>query len=258
MKLDGKNLCFSYEQESIFRDLNFQIKAGRLTSIIGPNGVGKSTLIKCMSSIYNLNSGEIYLDEDLLKNKSSRELAKILGYVPQKENTNFSITVYEMILLGRRPYIKWKVGDKDKKIVDKLLEKMKIEHLAERYIKTLSGGERQKTAIARALAQEPDILLLDEPTASLDLNHQVEVMKILQQLAHKEKTAVVTVLHDLNLASRFSDRVFLMGDKGFYKVGPPEKVFTEENIKNIYNIEVEILKTSQGNVIVPRDTETSC
>ncbi len=253
MRMSGEKLCFSYEQKDIFVGLNLQIGEGKLTSIIGPNGVGKSTLIKCISNIYSLNSGVIYLDEKLLNSKGPQELAKLMGYVPQKEETNFSITVYEMILLGRKPYIKWRVKEIDKKIVNEMLAKFRIRHLADRDINTLSGGERQKVIIARALAQQPDILLLDEPTASLDLNHQVEVMRILRELAHQDKTAVVTVLHDLNLASRFSDRVFLMGKNGYFTEGSPEEVFTSENIRNIYNIEVEILKTGSGNYIIPLD-----
>lgn len=256
MKLSGRQLCFSYHRKRILQNIDIEIKEGKVTSIIGPNGVGKSTLVKCMSNLYKLEKGVIYLDDEILDEKDSQELAKNLGYIPQKENANFSITVYEMVLLGRRPYINWKVSEKDKKIVDYLLDRLQIEHLAQRDINSLSGGERQKVAIARALAQKPKILLLDEPTVSLDLNHQVEVMKLLRQLAHKEDTTIVVVLHDLNLASRFSDWVFLMGKNGFCEMGRPGEVFTPKNIRDIYNIEVEILETNQGNYIIPLDTET--
>ena len=255
MRISGDKLNFSYEKNSILKDIDIEIEEGKITSITGPNGVGKSTLIKCISNIYNLESGIIYLNEDKLLDKKSEELAKILGYVPQQEKNNFDITAYEMILLGRRPYIKWKVNQRDKEVVNNLLEELNIGHLAKRNVHSLSGGEKQKVAIARALAQEPEIILLDEPTASLDLNHQVEVMKILKRLAHKNNKCVVVVLHDLNLASRFSDKVFLMDENGFYKVGTPEEVFTTENIRQIYNIEVEILESSQGSHIVPLANE---
>ncbi len=253
MRLEGKSLSFSYEKKYILNNLHLEIKSALLTSITGPNGVGKSTLLKCLSNISSLQKGVVYLDGRAINNIKSSELARTLAYVPQKEASSFSITVYEMILLGRRPYIKWRVQDSDKKLVNNIISKLKIEHLADRDVNTLSGGERQKIAIARALAQEPEILFLDEPTANLDINHQLEVMKILQKLTRSEMTTVVTVLHDINLASRYSDRIFLMEPGGIFTIGTPDKVFTSERLKKIYNIDVEIIKTSSGNHIIPID-----
>jgi len=255
MVINCRELNFAYNYKNIIEKISIEIEPGQLTSITGPNGVGKSTLLKCLCNIYKPAQGVIYINGKELTSINPRELAKILGYVPQREHLSFNMTVYEMILLGRRPYLKWKVTARDETVVEAILKRLKLEQLAARELDTLSGGERQKVAIARALAQEPEILLLDEPTSSLDINHQLEVIKRLQELAYKEKTTVVIVLHDLNLASRFSDKVLLMGGGGYYKMGSPREVFTPESIRNIYDIEVEIMETSQGHFIIPLDTE---
>ncbi|AZO95932.1 ABC transporter ATP-binding protein [Halocella sp. SP3-1] len=254
MDIKCQDLYFAYNKDDVIKKINLEIKSGQLTSIVGPNGIGKSTLLKCLCNIYKPKHGVVYLNGKEIVSMNSRTLAKNLAYVPQKQAISFSMTVYEMILLGRRPYIKWKVSANDEAIVESILNKFKIMHLAEREINTLSGGEKQKVAIARALAQEPNILFLDEPTSSLDINHQLEVIGNLRRLVYQESKAVVVVLHDLNLANRFSDKVFLMGKDGFYKEGSPEEVLSSENIKDIYNLEVEIIKTSQGKYIIPLDT----
>lgn len=254
MDIKCRDLCFAYNKDNVFEKVNLDIQAGQLMSIVGPNGIGKSTLLKCLSNIYKTKYGVVYLDGKEISSMNSRTIAKNLAYVPQNQAISFSMTVYEMVLLGRRPYIKWKVSLNDEAIVESILNKFNIMHLAEREINTLSGGEKQKVAIARALVQEPNILFLDEPTSSLDINHQLEVIGNLRRIVYQESKAVVVVLHDLNLANRFSDKVFLMGKGGFYKIGSPEEVLSLENIKNIYNIEVEIIETSQGKYIIPLDT----
>lgn len=252
MKITCEKISFNYNnQQSIFEDLSLQIELGQLTSIIGPNGIGKSTLIKCLSNIYSVSSGVVYLDGKVITTICRSELARSLGYVPQKDQAGFSVSVFESVLIGRRPYIKWKVSEEDLKIVQSIIERLQLTDLANRQVNTLSGGERQKVAIARALAQEPDILFLDEPTSNLDLNHQIEVMTLLRELAHDDNTAVVIVIHDLNLASRFSDQVFLLGNKGLFASGKPTAVFTHENIKEIYGIEVEIINTASGRYLIP-------
>lgn len=251
MKMYCEGISFAYNDHAIFQDLSMQIELGQLTSITGPNGIGKSTLIKCLTKIYNLSSGIVYLDGRKIAAMSGRELAKTLGYVPQKDETGFSLSVYETVLIGRRPYIKWKVKREDERIVESILNRLQLTELAERSITTLSGGERQKVAIARALAQEPDILFLDEPTSNLDLNHQLEVMTLLWELAHDDNAAIVVVIHDLNLANRFSDKVFLMGKQGLYASGKPIEVLTENNIREIYGVEVEIINTASGRYLIP-------
>ncbi len=251
MKIECKELSFAYDRESIIDRMSLDIKPGQLTSIAGPNGIGKSTLIKCLCNIYQPKKGRIYLNGREIASMDARELAKTLGYVPQKQIISFSMTVYEIVLLGRRPYIKWKVTRKDELIVEQILEKLNIIHLAERDVDTLSGGEKQKVAIARALAQEPEIFFLDEPTSSLDLNHQVEVMEILRELAYLDQSTVIAVLHDLNLASSYSDQIYLLGDTGIHAAGSPEEVFTKGIIKDVYGIDVEIINTVSGSYIIP-------
>ena len=251
MKMSCDRISFAYGDNSVFEDLSVGIELGQLTSITGPNGIGKSTLIKCFCNLYKVRTGIVYLDGQAITTIAPDELARTLGYVPQKEETVFSISVYEAVLLGRRPYLKWKVQQRDQEIVESILVRLKLTELAERPITTLSGGERQKVAIARALAQEPTILFLDEPTSNLDLNHQLEVMTLLRELADHEQRAIVVVMHDLNLASRFSDRVYLLGQNGLFAQGKPADVFTRENIKKIYGIEVEIINTAGGRYLIP-------
>lgn len=252
MTVRCEDLSFAYNDKLIFNKINLEIPEGSLTSIAGPNGVGKSTLIKCLCNIYKPDCGIVYLNDKVISSVNSRKLAKTLAYVPQRENYSFSMTVYETILLGRRPYIKWKVTADDELVVESILDRLNIMYLAEREVNTLSGGERQKVAIARALAQEPDIFFLDEPTSSLDINHQMEVMDILVELVDLDRLTVVVVLHDLNLASNFSDIVYLLGKNGIYATGTPEQVFTIDNIKHVYGIDVEILKGTVGSYIIPQ------
>mgnify|MGYP000589717757 CR=1 FL=1 len=252
MNIKCKNMSFAYNQDYILEKINMEIKTGQLISITGPNGVGKSTLLKCLSNIYKPGSGIVYLNGKEIANIEARELAKILAYVPQRQVESFSMTVYEMILLGRRPYIKWRVTADDEVVVESILERLNILHLAEREVNTLSGGERQKVAIARALAQKAEILFLDEPISSLDINHQLEVMEVLCELVDQDSLTVVVVLHDLNLACNFSDMAYLMGEKGLYAAGNPEQVFTVSNIKEVYGIDVDIVEGVNGIYIIPQ------
>ncbi len=251
MSVRCDRLSFAYEKKSIIKEISLEVERGRITGIAGPNGAGKSTLLKCLCNIYEPDEGVIYLNGREIACLEGRELAKSLGYVPQEQGGSFSMTVYEMILLGRRPYIKWKVRNQDEAVVESTLERLNINDLAERDVSTLSGGEKQKVAIARALAQEPEALFLDEPTSSLDINHQLEVMELLAELADRDQTAVVTVLHDLNLASNYSGWVYLISQERIVAAGRPSEVFTPENIKRVYGIDVEIVEGSGGTHIIP-------
>ncbi|RQD75935.1 MAG: ABC transporter ATP-binding protein [Halanaerobium sp. MSAO_Bac5] len=251
MKMKADKIKFCYQDTAVFDELSLEIEKGKIISLVGPNGIGKSTLIKCLSNIYQADSGFVYLDGKNTLSIEAKELAKELGYVPQTQRNSFSISVYESILLGRKPYFNWKVRQEDKIIVEEILEKLNLQKLAEREVSNLSGGEMQKVAIARSLAQKPSIFLLDEPTSNLDLNHQLEVMNIITELAKEENAAVVMAIHDLNLAARFSDYIFLIAEKGKYISGKAEEVFTEENMEATYGVKVEIVESSKGMLIMP-------
>lgn len=251
MSLQAEKLVFSYGTSTILDQIALSIQKQEVTSIIGPNGIGKSTLLRCLANIYKPQFGTVYLNGESIATLPPRELAKELGYVPQIQSDVFSITVYEAILLGRKPYISWSVKPRDLEIVDNIVSRLGLERFTERTINTLSGGERQKVAIARALAQEPSILFLDEPTSSLDMGHQLELMQLVVELVHEQASTVIMVLHDLNLAARFSDEMFLLGPFGIHVHGSPQDVLIPENIKEVYGVEVEIIPTSQGPYVLP-------
>jgi iron complex transport system ATP-binding protein len=186
-----------------------------------------------------------------------KELAKLMGYVPQNTRNIFPFTVFDVVLMGRRPYIRWNLGKKDKELVASILEYLGIGHLGMRYFNELSGGEQQKVIIARALAQQPDILLLDEPTSSLDIKHQLEIMCILRRLAQSNHFSVIISIHDLNLACRFADRVLMIKKGSIFAVGTPESVVTEQNIESVYGIKSTVTKSVLGKPqVLPLESET--
>jgi len=170
----------------------------------------------------------------------------MVGYVPQSTTEVFPYTVFDIVLMGRRPHIGWRVTGNDVKIVSRTLKFMGIEEFASRYFDELSGGEKQKIAMARALAQEPEVLLLDEPTSNLDIKHQLEVMNIVKKLVWERKISAVMAMHDLNLASRFSDSIVMLKDKKVFKVGDPKSILISENIERVYGVRAEVIKDSKG------------
>jgi len=219
---------------------------GDVVSIIGPNGAGKTTLLKSIASILPPNRRKVWLDARDVRSFSANELAKNQGYVPQHSSFGFPLTVLETILLGRKPYIKWGITAEDMRIVADIMEKLQLSSMSERYLDELSGGERQKVLIARALAQEPKVLLLDEPTSALDIRHQLEVLELVRELARQRQVLVVLILHDLELAARYSDHIYLLKDGKIFASGRPEEVFTPSHIEQVYGVQVEITPSSHG------------
>jgi len=257
LNLEINNLAFSYPGKPVLNDFNLKVEFGEVLGIVGPNGSGKSTLLKCMNRILKTEKNTILIDNKDISTIGLKELAKVMGYVPQSSKNVFPFSVFDVVLMGRRPYIQWSLGQNDREIVAKILEYLGIAHLGMRYFNELSGGEQQKVIIARALAQQPEIILLDEPTSSLDIRHQLEILCILRTLAERKHCSVILSMHDLNLACRFSDRLLLIKDGQIYSVGIPETVMTEENIEAVYGIKSKVTKSVVGlPQVTPIESET--
>jgi len=242
--LKTDKIKFSYGQQKVLKEIDLEIEAGSFIGIIGPNASGKSTLLKNMSRSLKSDSGSIYLDHKLLNDYSALELAKKMAVVPQNTEVNFNFNVYDIIMMGRHPYQKrWSgVSQEDKEIVKEVMEVTDTLKLKRKLIKELSGGEKQRVIIARALAQRPDILLLDEPTSSLDINYQGEIYDLLNYLNQEFNLTIITVSHDLNLTAQYCEELLLLKDGRIFAAGTAAEVLTEENIKAVYNAEVLIKK----------------
>lgn len=238
--LNIENLSFDYEKKKVLEDINMYIAENDFLGIIGPNGSGKSTLLKNISRIISPNKGIIYIDGEKINKYSNKELAKKMAVVPQDTNVQFNFTVYDIIMMGRNPYQgKWgKTREKDTKIVREVMEHTDTFRLQDKKVNQLSGGERQRVIIARALAQKPDLLLLDEPTSSLDINYQGEIFDLLSNLNKELSLTVIVVSHDLNLSGQYCDNLILLSEGKIFVSGSPEYVLSERNIKEVYNTEV--------------------
>jgi len=211
MKLEIKNLSFSYKNKEILNNISFEVYSGTLLSILGANGAGKTTLIKCINGILKFKKGEVLIDEKNFNNKSLKEKSKIMSYVPQITSSfDIDLTVFDTVLLGRVPHKTFKFSEWDKQIALNNIKKLDLEKYLFSYVGELSGGEKQRVLIARALTQEPKILILDEPISNLDLKFQLETMKILKNLAKEENLIVTTILHDLNFAISYSDKILFL------------------------------------------------
>ncbi|MBU1011481.1 MAG: ABC transporter ATP-binding protein [Bacteroidetes bacterium] len=249
VKIELKNLDFAYNGSLVLKNINHHFEQGKLISIVGPNGSGKSTILKCMDRILQPKNGTIYLDERNIINFHAEELAKKIAYVPQSEGGTFPATVFDSVLLGRKPHIQWSPRQNDLEVTASMIEKMNLKNISLKSINKLSGGQRQRVFIARALAQEPEVLLLDEPTANLDLKHQIAVLKVLKKLTEQGITVIIAI-HDLNLALLFSDHFVLLKDGEVFASGEKE-IITNKNIEKLYDIKVNIIKQKDKIFIIP-------
>lgn len=241
MSLQIKNLSFGYKKnQMILNNINLEIKQGEILGILGPNGTGKTTFIKCINNIHKPNEGRILYDGNNIMNLSQLNIAKIIAYVPQYTNNFFPMNVIDTVMMGRMPYVKKNYSDEDKEIVFSIIKKMNLEKFAFRNIKEMSGGERQRVFIARAMAQQPKIIILDEPTSSLDLYNQLFILHTITKLAKENNITIIMTIHDLNLASMFCDNILMLKDAHIFAHGKPESILTAEKIYEMYKVRTEI------------------
>jgi iron complex transport system ATP-binding protein len=239
IKLEVQRLGLAYGHNVVVRDMTFQVMPGELVGLIGPNGSGKSTIIKALSRVIPPYSGEIFLDGKNLNRIPREDLARLLGVVPQMPLLPSAFTAFEIVLMGRNPHLRLLQYEsaRDLAITWEAMKKTATHSLAERRIGELSGGEIQRIVIARVLAQEPKSILLDEPTANLDISHQVAILDLVKRLCLENNLAVMAALHDLNLASQYCDRLILINNGRIHAQGTPREVINSQNIKEVYGAE---------------------
>ena len=244
MNLRIKGVSFSYDSIKALEDVTFEVVEGEILGIIGPNGAGKTTLLRCTNRTLKPQVGVILIDGQDVARWSRREIARRMGLVPQNSTITFPFTVLEVVLMGRHPHQRLFGGEseRDLEIVKEALRLTDTLRFAARPITGLSGGERQRVIIARALAQEPGVLLLDEPTLHLDINHQLEVLGLVRRLTREKGLVTVLTSHDLNLAARYCDRLLMLNQGQVYALGTPEEVLTPANIRQVYRVEVEVTR----------------
>lgn len=245
--IDG--IAFSYGSRDVIRGINFEAKSREVVSILGVNGSGKSTLLKTINRILKPHRGTAFIDGEDIKSMKRNEIAANIGYMPQKSNGVYC-TVFDAVLLGRKPHIKWTVAENDMKLTSTIMHLMGIEDYAMRYTNELSGGELQKVIIARALAQEPKVLLLDEPINHLDIKNQLEVMSLIRDITKRLNITTIIVMHDINTALRFSDK-FLMIKNGMVYASGGKEIINDANIKAVFNIDVVLNDFEGVPVVVP-------
>jgi iron complex transport system ATP-binding protein len=244
---DLKEVNHKLCQQSIIRDINLSSKTGELIAIIGPNGAGKSTLIKCLAGTITPSGGTVYYHGKDINSYSTVDLAKMRAYLSQHVSMAFDFNVSDVVLMGRYPYSRDRITPQDKEIVHEVMERTGVLHLENRFVHTLSGGELQRVHFARALAQvhhrgynSRKLLLLDEPVNNLDPRYQHDILVMSREEAVQNSTVVVTVLHDLNLAARYADRVVLMKQGTIIAQGEPEKVMMPEYLEPLYDLPVTV------------------
>lgn len=241
--LSVENLSFGYDPSNpILHDISFKIDEPEFVCIVGPNGVGKSTLIRCINNLLTPTKGKVEVYGCPVSEYGLKELAKIIGYVPVMTNDYNVMSVLDTVLIGRFAHQGWKTTDEDIRLAYKALQAMEIEHLAMRKFNALSAGQHQKVSLARGMVQEPKILILDEPTSNLDIRHQMYVSEFLKKLSTKTGVTIIMVSHDLNLSSKYADKIIVMAPPGkLYSFGTPQESITKEMIRDVYNVDCEVV-----------------
>ena len=238
LRLRVQGIEFAYNSVPVLKDVAFEAKEGEIIGVLGPNGSGKTTLLRCMNRALSPSKGTVLVEDKEIGSLSRKEIANEMAVVPQNCIITFPFTALEIVMMGRNPSMdRFQRETKgDIEIVRNAMEATSVTHLAGRSMNQLSGGERQRVIIARALAQQPKILLLDEPTLHLDVNHQMEIMELVRELARREKLTVIMVSHDLNLAARYCDKLILLSEGSVLSAGSVPDVLTQDNVERVFRI----------------------
>lgn len=239
-KLNTENLNCGYPERTVLEDISLDITGGSILGLIGPNGAGKSTLLNTLARMIKPKKGKVLLAGKDLWKISSREAASTMAFTPQDTGSTLPLTIRQFVQLGRAPHRGWllPLTIEDKAVINSSLEKTGLTGLADRYITELSGGEQQRAALARVLAQEPEVLMLDEPTSHLDIKYQTEILEMVADMAHNHGISVVISIHDLNTAALYSDHLALIGKGGIAAYGSPEDVLKEDILSEVYDTQV--------------------
>ncbi|MFC7786319.1 MULTISPECIES: ABC transporter ATP-binding protein [unclassified Rossellomorea] len=245
-----RGLSKSYGKKLVVEDVTVTIQPGQITSFIGPNGAGKSTLLSMVSRLLDSDSGEIILDQADLKKMKSDDLAKRVAILKQSNFLNVRLTVRELVSFGRFPYSKGRLKEEDEKAVNQALDYMNLGELEGNYLDELSGGQRQRAFIAMVIAQDTDYILLDEPLNNLDMKHSVQIMKILRRLVDDLGKTVVIVLHDINFASVYSDRIVAMKNGRVINEGSTDTIIQTQALKEIYDMDIPVQQMNENRICV--------
>ncbi len=241
MAMTVEHLSFSYNSSrEILTDISFSLPRGRSLFLLGPNGTGKTTLLKCLNHILNPTKGRVCIEGEDVAGFSAVKIARNIGYVPQYNNNVFSMNVIDTIMMGRIAFAGYQMKSHDKDVVFDLIDKLNLQDFAFRSIGEMSGGERQRVFIARALAQEPKFILLDEPTSSLDLKNQMFSLELITELCRSQNLGMILSIHDLNLTSLFADQVMILKNSKIYAYGKPEETITEETVRSVYEVSAAV------------------
>ncbi|MCC3359325.1 ABC transporter ATP-binding protein [Bacillus sp. REN16] len=238
--IEIKGLSKYFGKKPVVEDVSINIEPGTITSFIGPNGAGKSTLLSMVSRLLDSDTGEVLLDQNNVKKWKSSEFAKRVSILKQSNYLNVRLTIRELVAFGRYPYSKGRLADEDEKFINQALEYMNLTDIQDMFLDELSGGQRQRAFIAMVIAQDTDYVLLDEPLNNLDMKHSVQIMKILRKLVDELGKTVVIVLHDINFASVYSDRIVALKDGKLVKNGPTHEIINRDALREIYDMEIPV------------------
>jgi len=249
MIFEAEGIGFAYRSTPILKDVSFNVSPGDVVTLLGPNGVGKTTLLKCLNRVLEPQGGNVFVEGHGLDTLSKKDTAKKIGYIPQRGEVS-RMTVFDAVLLGRKPHIEWDASEKDLTLTGRVLKLMNLEDLSLKYVDEISGGEYQMVQIARALVQQPRVILMDEPTSNLDIANQHAIMNTVRKIVTKNKMAAIMTIHDLNLAVRYSDKFIMMHNGMVYAAGGHD-VLTPANIKAVYHIDAYVENINGIPVVIP-------